>query len=99
MLPFKNNLQMFLMFHFIFTSHKDVVDIDRNTIETVQLFIYKTLDDLDCVAQIKWLSMEFERTKWSDDGGFGKICFSHRNMVIKKEKIDWGEDLPILRIG
>ena len=82
---------MDFMFEGICPSNKNVIDVDKNKIETTSNFVHEMLKSLCCVVETKRHLAKLEQTKWGGDGSFTNIFLGHGYLVVCSHKINFGK--------
>ena len=77
----------------ILASHQDVVNVDEGEIQIVTDNVHQVLESLGSILQTERHPEKLIQPKRSDDGGFGDILSSHRDLVVASNKVDFREHL------
>ena len=82
---------MDFVFEGIYASNENVIDVDRNEIETTSNFVHETLKSLCFVAETKRHLGKLEQPKWGGDGSFTNIFLGNGYLVVCSNKVDFGK--------
>ena len=72
----------------ILASHQDVIYINKNKIQTLTDSVHETLKRLTCILESERHSEELVEPERCDNGSFGHILSSNRDLVIATHKVD-----------
>ena len=65
------------MLVFVLAGDEDVVDVDKNVLETLRHSVHEALERLSGTFEAERHPDELPETEWSDDGSLGNVCLRH----------------------